>query len=97
MRSTLKLFLEWGIRFDKVYEIEEKSARKVAYAARRELEQEIIKRHVTCVEADEEAEAPAPPAQDGMAHTPVKEEAEVMPKSKALLKSKQSEAPVREK
>ena len=97
MRSSLKLFLEWGIRFEKVYAIEEKSARKVAYADRRELEQEIIKRHVTCVDADEETEmeAPTPPAQGGMAHTPVKEEAEVMPKTKALLKSKQSEAPVR--
>ena len=51
MRTILKLFLKWGITFNKVYEISEKSARKVAYADRRELEQEIIKRHVTCVDA----------------------------------------------
>lgn len=85
MRSTLKLFLEWGIRFDKVYEIEEKSARKVAYADRGELEREIIKRHVACVEADEEAEAAAPPAQGGMAHAPVKR-AEAAPKAKAPVR-----------
>lgn len=46
MRTILKLFLEWGIKFEKVYAIEEKSARKVAYADRRELEEEIIKRHI---------------------------------------------------
>jgi len=95
MRTTLKLFLEWGIRFDKVYEIEEKSARKVAYADRGELEREIIRRHVVCVEVDEETEPAAPPAQDGMVHTPVKEEAKAAPKTKTLLKSKQPEAPVR--
>ena len=72
MRTILKLFLEWGITFGKPYEIAEQSARKVAYADRRELEQEIIRRHVACVDMDEEPEAPAPPAQGGMAHTPVK-------------------------
>lgn len=95
MKTRLKLFPEWGIRFEKIYEIEEKSARKVAYADRGELEQEIIRRHVACVETDEEPETAAPPAQGGMPHAPVKEEAEAMPKTKALLKSKQSEAPVR--
>lgn len=95
MKTRLKLFLEWGIRFDKVYEIEEKSARKVAYADRGELEQEIIKRHVACVDMDEEAEAAAPPAWGGIVHTTVKEEAEAMPKPKALLKAKQQETPVR--
>jgi len=94
MRSTLKLFLEWGIVFDRVYEIEEKSARKVAYADRVELEQKIIRRHAACVETDEEAEAAAPPAQGGMHHAPVKEEA-AAPRTKGLLKAKQPEAPVR--
>ena len=32
MRTKLKLFLKWGITFEEPYEIEEKSARKVAYA-----------------------------------------------------------------
>ena len=72
MRTILKLFLHWGITFGKQYEISEKSARKVAYADRRELEQEIIRRHVACVDMDEEPADQAPPAQGGMAHTPVK-------------------------
>jgi type IV secretion system protein VirD4 len=72
MRTILKLFLEWGITFGKPYEIAEKSARKVAYADRKELEQEIIRRHIACVDIDEEPAAPAPPAQGGMVHTPVK-------------------------
>ena len=90
MKTVLKLFLEWGIRFEKVYEIEEKSARKVAYADRRELEEEIIKRNIACEEDDEELEQPTlPSAQGGMAHTPVKE----MQKSK--IKQQKSEAPLR--
>jgi type IV secretory pathway TraG/TraD family ATPase VirD4 len=44
MRSTLKLFRDWGIKFEKSYKIEEKSHRKVAYADKRELEAEIIRR-----------------------------------------------------
>ena len=90
MKTVLKLFLEWGIRFEKVYEIEEKSARKVAYADRRELEEEIIKRHIACEEDDEELEQPRlPSTQGGMSHTPVKE----MQKSK--IKQQKSEAPLR--
>ena len=52
MRSTLKLFLDWGITFGKPYEVAEKSARKVAYADKEELEQEIIKRSMAS--ADQE-------------------------------------------
>lgn len=68
MKTILKLFLEWGIKFEKVYTIEEKSARKVAYADRRELEEEIIKSHIACVEVDDEAEAPVVSSQGGMSH-----------------------------
>ena len=45
MCSRLKLFTEWGITFGKPYEIEEKSARKVEYTDRFELEAEIIRRN----------------------------------------------------
>lgn len=46
MRTRLKLFLQWGIRFDeKPYEIPEQSARKVHYADKRELEAAIISRY----------------------------------------------------
>ncbi len=95
MLGTLKLFLEWGITFGKPYEIAEKSARKVAYADLGELEQEILRRHAACVDKDEEPEAATPPAAGGMAHAPVREEAKAAPKTKALLKSRQPEAPVR--
>jgi type IV secretion system protein VirD4 len=45
MRTRLKLFLEWGITFGKPYEIAEQSARKVEYADRRKVEEEIIRRN----------------------------------------------------
>jgi len=103
MKTVLKLFLEWGITFEKVYEIEEKSARKVAYADRRELEEEIIKRHIACEEIDEKPEAVAPTAQGGISHTPVKEEQETVSKSKYKSQQKlkpqqpelQQESPLR--
>jgi len=93
MHSTLKLFPEWGIRFGKTYEMEEKSARKVAYADRRELEEEIIKRQIACEETNEEAEASALPVQGGMLHTPVKEGKEVL--SKTLQPDQRPELPLR--
>ena len=71
MKTTLKLFLEWGIRFEKVYEIEEKSARRVAYADRRELEEEIIKRHAACEEMDNDYEEHINSSRGGMSHTPI--------------------------
>ena len=55
MRTKLKLFLKWGITFEEPYEIEEKSERKVAYADKREIEEEIIRRYMCCV--DEEPES----------------------------------------
>jgi type IV secretion system protein VirD4 len=70
MRTRLKLFLEWGITFGKSYEISEKSARKVEYADRRELEEEIIRRHAACEEMPEENASAAP---GGILHTPAQE------------------------
>ncbi|MDA8229415.1 MAG: hypothetical protein M0T74_17260, partial [Desulfitobacterium hafniense] len=57
----------------------------VAYADRRELEREIIKRHVASVEVDEEMETAAPPAQGGMVYTPAAEP-EVIPRAKAPVR-----------
>ena len=45
MQTTLRLFLDWGITFGDPYIIEEKAHRKVAYADKQELEEEIINRH----------------------------------------------------
>ena len=45
MQTTLRLFLDWGIEFGNPYVIEEKAHRRVTYADKDELEQEIIRRH----------------------------------------------------
>ena len=52
MRTKLKLFLKWGITFEEPYEIEEKSARKVAYADKQEIEEEIVRRYMCCMEEE---------------------------------------------
>ena len=54
MKTKLKLFLKWGITFEEPYEIEEKSARKVAYADKKEIEEEIIRRYMCCMEEEPE-------------------------------------------
>lgn len=50
MRTKLKLFLKWGITFEEPYVIQEKSARKVSYADKQEIEEEIIRRFMCCVD-----------------------------------------------
>ena len=75
MRTKLPLFLKWGIRFEKSFEVEERAARKVHYADRFELEQEILQRGCAYDEADF-AEMPEPSDDDssgGTLHTPVPE------------------------
>ena len=84
MRTRLKLFLEWGITFGKPYEISEQSARKVEYADRHELEEEIIRRHAACEDVTEETDIEAT-ASGGMLHTPV-QEAEAPNRTKAPVR-----------
>ncbi|MGE4273220.1 MAG: VirD4-like conjugal transfer protein, CD1115 family [Desulfitobacterium sp.] len=72
MRTKLKLFTEWGITFGKPYEISEKSARRVEYADRHRVEEEIIRRHSASVDVTEEAEA-GPSASGGILHSPIQE------------------------
>ncbi|MEM5769826.1 MAG: type IV secretory system conjugative DNA transfer family protein, partial [Bacillota bacterium] len=45
MQTRLRLFLDWGITFDNVYEVPEKAERKVAYADKDELERQIVTRY----------------------------------------------------
>lgn len=73
MRTRLKLFLEWGITFGKPYEIAEQSARKVEYADRHSLEEEIIRRNTVCEAAPEEKTEPDSPVSAGIQHTPALE------------------------
>lgn len=49
MKTRLRLFLKWGIRFEEPYTIEEKAARKVKYADKQKIEEEIIRRYQSCV------------------------------------------------
>ena len=45
MQIKLKLFTKWGIRFEKPYVLPEKAARKVEYADKEMIEEEIIRRY----------------------------------------------------
>ncbi len=84
MRTRLKLFLEWGITFGKPYEIAEKSARRVEYADRHELEDEIIRRHAACEEVPEEPGIGAA-ASGGLLHTPA-QQTEIKTRTKAPVR-----------
>lgn len=53
MKTKLKLFLEWGIRFENPYTIAEKAAREVKYADKQKIEEEIVRRYECCVGEDE--------------------------------------------
>ncbi|MCM1061521.1 MAG: type IV secretory system conjugative DNA transfer family protein [Eubacterium sp.] len=44
MKTRLKLFFKWGIKFESAYSISEKSERQVKYADSKELEKEILKK-----------------------------------------------------
>lgn len=44
MKTWLKLFFKWGIKFEEAYSVEVQAERKVQYADRAELEAEILKK-----------------------------------------------------
>ena len=67
MQTWLRLFLDWGITFDRVYEVPEKAARKVAYADKDELERRIMTRY-HADRAAEDAPTSDKRAQSGMSH-----------------------------
>ena len=68
MRTRLRLFLDWGIRFEEPYTVPESAQRKVAYASRQALERSILKQYGK--EADDDSAGYAASAKGGMAHTP---------------------------
>ena len=45
MKTTFRLFLEWGIRFGKPLEMAEQTERRVVYAGREELERAILEKY----------------------------------------------------
>ena len=54
MQTQLPLFLKWGIIFEEEYAVQERAARKVVYADRLRLEQEITMRSDGCEDFTEE-------------------------------------------
>ena len=67
MQVRLRLFLDWGIRFEKPYEVPEKVQRPVAYATKQALELAIQSRQIKPQKQDvpdEQEEAPAPAPED---------------------------------
>ncbi len=68
MQTKLRLFLDWGIRFEEPYAVPERVQRKVTYASRQVLERSILKRYGSEY-ADDSADYAAS-AKGGMTHTP---------------------------
>ncbi len=65
MQVRLRLFLDWGIKFDKSYEVPERAQRPVAYASKQELEAAILRKHYAPAVEDGEIPQTEPPASGG--------------------------------
>lgn len=65
MQVRLRLFLDWGIKFDKSYEVPERAQRPVAYASKQELEAAILHKHYAPAVEDGEVPQAEPPASGG--------------------------------
>ena len=65
MQVRLRLFLDWGIRFGKPYQVPEKAQRPVAYASKQELEAAILRKHYAPAVEDGEIPQAEPPASGG--------------------------------
>lgn len=88
MRAKLRLFLDWGIRFGAAYTVEEKAHRKVVYADKQTLEENIVRKHTACMMVDEETgEILEPPTGTGTLHTPVAEPSENTMRRRNVLKT----------
>ena len=60
MQVQLRLFLDWGIRFQNPYQVPERAQRPVSYASKQVLEQIITQRHPT--QQSKSIAPPVPPA-----------------------------------
>ena len=83
MKTKLRLFLDWGIVFDGTYTVPERAHRKVSYADKQMLEENIVRKHTACMMVDEDTgEVLEPPIGTGTLHTPVAEQAQEPQKRK---------------
>lgn len=86
IQTKLRLFLDWGITFEKTYEMEEKSHRKVYYADKEELEQNIIKSFYES-DIEDEPVCSANKKHGGINHTAImKQSEETALKRKTVLR-----------
>jgi len=90
IQTKLRLFLDWGITFDRSYEMEEKSHRKVCYADKQTLEENIISQYMSNIIDKEVTTESTEKRQGGMIHTPIQEqtgESKVDSKRKSILRT----------
>ena len=88
MKTKLRLFLDWGITFDSVYSVPEKSHRKVSYADKQILEENIIRKHTACMVVDEDTgELLELSTGTGTLHTPVAEQTQEPIKCKSHVRT----------
>ncbi|MDD4511197.1 MAG: type IV secretory system conjugative DNA transfer family protein [Oscillospiraceae bacterium] len=88
MKTKLRLFLDWGITFDKTYEVAEKANRKVSYADKQILEENIIRKHTACMVVDADTgELLEPSTGTGALHTPVAEQTQEKQKRKSHVRT----------
>ena len=90
MQTKLHLFLDWGITFDKPYKMEEKSHRKVCYADKQTLEENVIRQYMTEVIEEEGTSESTLKGKGGILHTPMHEqpgESKVDSKRKSILRT----------
>jgi type IV secretion system protein VirD4 len=88
MKTKLRLFLDWGITFGEAYTVPEKANRKVSYADKQALEENIVRQHTTCLMVEEETgEVQEPPTGTGTLHNPVAEISEDVSKRRSHLRT----------
>lgn len=87
IKTKLHLFLDWGIRFTKPYVIEEKANRKVVYADKSTLEENIINSQTDYLFEDEELEVFNIPNGAETLHTQMIETSEGAMRKRTTLKT----------
>lgn len=88
MKTKLRLFLDWGILFDGTYTVPERAHRKVTYADKQALEENIVRKHTACMMVDEDTgEVLEPPVGIGTLHTPVTEQTQEPQKRKSHVRT----------
>ncbi|MBR0598447.1 VirD4-like conjugal transfer protein, CD1115 family [Sinanaerobacter chloroacetimidivorans] len=88
MRTKLRLFLDWGITFNGVYAVPEKSNRKVIYADKLTLEENIVRKHLSCFTMPgDDTEDREMPGGTGALHTPVEEAPDGASRRRSILRT----------